>query len=506
MITAELVRERERALKVLCAPELAALVELVAWCPAPGVYEAAAVDGHVRFERAAGGSGFTATTVSGRDVLGDQDPTRFTPLAAELENLQPDRIANSYPYAYEHLAQLFDHPCAPDLCVIHTGAHRWEGLAGEHGSLGVVQARAPFLVSGAGIARRGLVDRHCRLVDVAPTILSMLGVPTTTGIGPDGRRQDGLHLARQDGQVVPDLLDPDADPPRRVVGLLLDGANPNVLYEAAAAGELPAIASLLHAGTAFRHGAFASLPTVTLANHTSILTGCHPGHHGILHNAWYDRSLQRQVVTESPATWQEAMNWLAPGTETIHQALKRARPEAVSISVNEPADCGADYSTFDLFRRGESHRLIPDLGGSLPPHTTAEHFGASKEYSFASLADTVSVHQATSLLRGSFLDVEYGTPTFMWVTTSLTDAASHEGGPHSALARDALRDTDGRVGEVIAAVEAAGIAGETAFVLVADHGMEETSDRVTADWGEPLRAAGVRFRDEAGFLYLGVGA
>lgn len=32
-----------------------------------------------------------------------------------------------------------------------------------------------------------------------------------------------------------------------------------------------------------------SLPTVTLANHTAILTGCHPGHHGILHNAWYDR-------------------------------------------------------------------------------------------------------------------------------------------------------------------------------------------------------------------------
>lgn len=504
MIAAELVRERERALEVLRSPELADLVELVAWSPAPGVYEACAVDGHVRFERAPGGSGFAASTLSGRDVLGDQDPTRFAPLAAELENLHPERTSNSYPYAYEHVAQVFDHPCAPDLCVIHTAAHRWEGLAGAHGSLGVVQARAPFVVSGAGVARRGLVDRHCRLVDVAPTILSMLSVPTTTGIGPEGRRQDGLHLARQDGRVVEDLLDPDAEPPRRVVGLLLDGANPNVLYEAAAAGDLPAIAGLVEAGTAFRHGAFASLPSVTLANHTSILTGSHPGHHGILHNAWYDRSLQRQVVTESPATWQEAMSWLAPGTETIHQALKRARPGAVSISVNEPADCGADYSTFDLFRRGESHRLIPDLGGPLPPHTTAEHFVASKEYAFASLADSVSVHQATSLLRGSFLGVEYGTPTFMWVTTSLTDAASHEGGPHSALARDALRDTDRRVGEVVAAVEAAGIAGETAFVLVADHGMEQTSEQVTADWGAPLRAAGIRFRDEAGFLYLGV--
>ena len=37
----------------------------------------------------------------------------------------------------------------------------------------------------------------------------------------------------------------------------------------------------------------AGLPTVTLANHTSILTGRLPGHHGILHNAWFDRAPRR---------------------------------------------------------------------------------------------------------------------------------------------------------------------------------------------------------------------
>ena len=51
-------------------------------------------------------------------------------------------------------------------------------------------------------------------------------------------------------------------------------------------------------GTAYRHGAMAGLPTVTLANHTSILTGAMPGHHGILHNAWYDRSAGEQVITD----------------------------------------------------------------------------------------------------------------------------------------------------------------------------------------------------------------
>ena len=46
------------------------------------------------------------------------------------------------------------------------------------------------------------------------------------------------------------------------------------------AGGAPNVARLIAMGTAFAHGAIASLPTVTLANHTAILTGRHPGHHG----------------------------------------------------------------------------------------------------------------------------------------------------------------------------------------------------------------------------------
>ena len=50
----------------------------------------------------------------------------------------------------------------------------------------------------------------------------------------------------------------------------------------AARGEAPNVARLIEMGAALEHGAMASLPTVTLANHTTIITGAHPGHHGIL--------------------------------------------------------------------------------------------------------------------------------------------------------------------------------------------------------------------------------
>jgi hypothetical protein len=496
---------RQRALAVLCSPDLASIVELVAWSPSPDTYEVMAVDGHVRFERRRedGRFAFTSTTIAGRDLLADQDPARFSPLEAELGTQQPDRSANSYPYAYEHIAQIWDHACAPDLCVVHTAAHRHQTHRGEHGSLGIVQARAPFIASGAGIRRDGVVDRHCRLIDIAPTILALLDVPTITGIGPTGEPVDGLHLSRQDGQVIAGLIDPSEAPPERVVGILLDGANANVLYDAAGAGEAPNVARLMAGGTTFAQGAFASLPTVTLPNHTAILTGCHPGHHGVLHNGWFDRALGRQVITESRATWQEAMQWLNPGIDTIHSALKRARPEALTVSVNETADAGADYSTFEIWRRGEARRLIPDLGSDVPAHATGEWYSASTAYRFGTLADVVALEQATAIWSGRHLGVDYATPTFTWVALSLTDAAFHEGGPHSAIARAAVRDTDARIGALLSSVEQAGCGDGTAFLVVADHGMEHNDADVTGDWGDALHDAGVVFRDEmSGFLYL----
>jgi hypothetical protein len=500
---------RQSALSVLAGPGLASLVEMVVSSPAPDVYEARSVDGSVRFHRrpAPGGWAFEVDWVEGRNPLADQDPTRFGSLAAERAAGHPDRRANSYPYAWEHVAQIFDHRCAPDLCVLHTAAHCQQEHRGEHGSLGVVQARAPFVVGGAGVRREGLVDRHCRLIDVAPTLLALLGVEPGPGLRPGavdsvGHGRADAYLAHQDGDALLDLRDPSAWAPDHVVAVLLDGCNPNRLYDMAASGDAPHVARLLAMGTAFRHGAMASLPTVTLANHTALLTGCHPGHHGVLHNAWYDRSLGRQVVTESPATWQEAMQWLTPGVETIHQALKRRRPDAVTVSVNEPADAGADYSTFELFRQGRTDELLPDLS-VLPPFTTGTFADSSESYRWSTFADSVALTQANAIWGGTHLGVDYPPPVFSWVSFSLTDSAFHEGGPFAEIAGAAVRDTDARLGALLAAVEEAGVFDRTAFCLVADHGMEENDLAVTGDWGDALRAAGVTFRDEAsGFLYL----
>jgi predicted AlkP superfamily pyrophosphatase or phosphodiesterase len=170
--------------------------------------------------------------------------------------------------------------------------------------------------------------------------------------------------------------------------------------------------------------------------------------------------------------------------------------------VNEPCDIGADYSTFDFFRRGEVPPIPTSPDGL--PHTTERFVRPSKDYAWSSIVDHMGTEQAVGILSGTYRDERYPSPRFMFVNFTLTDAAMHEGGPYSEIAAASVRDSDARLGEVLAAVERTGAFDDTAFFLVADHGMEENDPAVRGDWDVNLREAGVRFRDEGySFLYLG---
>jgi phosphonoacetate hydrolase len=212
-------RERDRALEVLLSRDLEPIVDMVAWSTAADAYEVASAEGAVRFhrERTMDG-GFVVDSVAGRNPLVAQDQARFAGLDAERATPHPNRSLNSYPNAFEQFAQVFDHQSAPDLCVIHSAAHNWAdqgGHLGEHGSLGVVQARAPFVIAGAGAPRLGMIDIGCRLIDVAPTALQLLGTSSNA---------DTL-LSHQEGSSI-EVLVKEAGRARHLIGFLWDGHQP----------------------------------------------------------------------------------------------------------------------------------------------------------------------------------------------------------------------------------------------------------------------------------------
>jgi hypothetical protein len=380
------------------------------------------------------------------------------------------------------LHALFDDPRAPDLAVVHTGAHHWPergGHLGEHGSLNGVQSRAPLVLSGPGVRARGVVDQVARTVDVGATLTHLLGGDTSGMVG------------RSVDLVVPGAA--------HVVGLLWDGAQCADLLAQAAAGRLPSVARLLARGCALRGGALAEFPSVTLVNHTCALTGVGPGRHGIVNNAFYDRTLGEQVVPNASGSWHRAMDWLRPGVRTVFERLPDG---TTSACVNEPVDRGAGYSTFALIRAAGDGGS-GSFADALPPpeddlHVTAEHLNDHQDYGWSTRVDAAGLEQVLGLWR------EGAPPALTWWNSTLTDTGHHAGGPGSPVARASMVDTDRRLGVWLDLVEERGLLDQTVVLLTADHGSEGADPSCTGDWDDALAAAGVPFRDEAyGFLYLG---
>jgi hypothetical protein len=477
---------RDRAVEVLCDPSLALVVDLIAY-PDGAHLVVANAGGAVRLSRADPTA--APIDVSGRNPIADTDPLAFTPAAAELADPSPPNARNAYPYAGPRLANLFlAADRAPDIAVVHTPAHHWPergGHLGEHGSLDAVQSRAPLIVSGAGVGSRGVLPRAARVVDVAPTLARLAGVPAA-------------DLAGLDGIALADIAEP--GPARRVVGILWDGANCNDVLELAAGGALPNVARLLERGCALAGGAIAEFPSVTLVNHTCALTGVGPGRHGIVNNAYWDRSTGQRVLANEASTWHRAMEALRPGVPTVFQLAGGGR----TACVNEPADSGAAYSTFALVREAGHSEGAKSMSSALPdpyadPLATADLVAANAEYRYSTAADGIGLAQ----VLGLFADAA-DAPLLTWWNSMLTDTGHHEGGPRSAMARAAMADTDRRLGVFLDRLESLDLYDDTTILLTADHGSEGADPNCTGDWDKALREAGIPFRDEAyGFLYLG---
>lgn len=483
----------------LTGHDMAEMVEMTVHSPAPEEFRATAVDGSVTFGRRAVSGTWTyeVLEVSGRNPLEDQTADRFLGHQVERDTLFPSRVQNSYPHAFDSIAQFFDSEFSPDLLVTHTAAHHVDGYLGQHGSLGAVQARAPFLASGAGVKALGTIERSTRVVNIAPTIAALMGLPEhPSGLSATGEPTNSALLARQDGTPELDILD--GTEARHVVVFLLDGCNANLLAEVIDSGEAPHLRSLLDDGTMFGHGSMASLPTATLANHTTAITGAHPGHSGILHNAWVDRGTGASTNLLSIEEMFTASQYLAPGIETIFEAVQRGRHGSFNATTFEFCDRGADFSSFALVRSGEQTTL-PPLEDAV--HVDPGHGEFGDLYGFISRVDHQSITHTLECWRR-----EHGNdlPALTWCSLALTDEAGHESGPHGPAARASVRDSDARIGEVLGAIEAAGVRDETAILVIADHGMEQADPEVDQTWDDTLAAAGISYTEVGGgLIYLG---
>ena len=136
----------------------------------------------------------------------------------------------------------------------------------------------------------------------------------------------------------------------------------------------------------------------------------------------------------------------------------------------------------ELSRRESTTGLIDEVVGKLGGFGARDNLDPIKRDQFAV---AVATHIMTSYR-----------PNLLLVHLVQTDYAQHATGPHTAESLTAFERVDAHVGEIVAAVEAAGVFESTCFVITGDHGFYRVHSAFQPN--VVLRDAGLLETDDSG--------
>jgi len=483
-------------LALLTDAEVRDQVDLVITCR-DDVYEVWAARGMIRFRRMVDGRGALAFEIVeqiGENPVEQQDHRAVASITAELlaskrsghptedpnrAFIEPSEL--SYPHAYERIAQLFDSPHAPDL-ILSPKAYAFGLQPGQHGALDVVQSRAPLAFAGPGV-RPGAYEVAARHVDIAPTICHLAGFPAIDGKDATGRRASergsapDVYLERQDGRVLDEILDGGATP-ERVYLIVTDGLSNSELSHLLESAD-PCVVNLrriLDRSARFTYGSMVNFPSITWPSHSTILSGAWCGHHDIVNPSYYLRPLRQNVSPQGQGIQTEG--YLGAGVETLYEAFHRVHGPsrradgsfgggAFTASIHEPQGRSADHAPLERRTVGSRDRLKALTSTAMenvsPRWQKDGHDGVVRE----SLLDARGLAQVQVL----FDDPSHPMPIFVAHEFALTDGAGHDYGPHAGGLREAVAETDHRLGAILDLLEEKGLLESTLFVVTSDHGM-----------------------------------
>ena len=470
-----------------------------------GAYEAWSRRGMARWQRRIGSDGhyeYLLLDVEDENPLRNQDPfalsTIESELAAGFSPLNPERAfvpaeRLSYPYAYERISQLFDSPNAADL-VVNAKSYTYGRSPGQHGNLDVIQSRSPLIFSGPGVKRATTVAIESRQIDIAPTIAQIMRFPLIDGRNDTGRTSSergvapDVYLGRQDGDVLEGVLDSESGAPARVYLLLLDGQSHTELRYRLAAGKMaiPNLRRLIDRGVLLEHGSITNYPSITWPSHNAIGTGAWCGHHDVVNPSYYLRETRETV---SPQGQQfDTAKFLSPDVETLFEAFHRvygawdgAHGGALTASIIEPCVRGADHATLENRLVGEKRQLI-ELTNETAHEISPRWKDELEEHGHRMMGEIDNRGLAQARLL--FMDESHAAPMFVFHEFSQPDSAAHDYGPHHEGARQALDETDVRIGHILRLLDDRGLFESTLFVITTDHGMaiQDTEQKANPAW------------------------
>jgi len=239
---------------------------------------------------------------------------------------------------------------------------------------------------------------------------------------------------------------------RRVVVITLDGFPAYYLDDPEV--DIPVIRGLRDAGASTEAGMRVSNPSVTWPNHTTLMTGVHPAKHGVIYNGMPERHGVGEPVTVTRDKTQKEL----VRVPLLFDVLKKAGMR--SAALDWPGTVGStslDDQIPVVAKRVEN--ATPELKAEL------QRAGLIKKYNAGGGGerDDVRVEAARWILKER-------KPRLLAIHLAELDSVHHQNGPDTPEGREAAQRVDGRVGEVVKAIDEAGLRDETALFVIADHG------------------------------------
>ena len=265
---------------------------------------------------------------------------------------------------------------------------------------------------------------------------------------------------------------------RHLVIVSIDGLRPEFYLDLAfPAPELRALA----ARGAFARAVEPVFPSVTYPNHATIVTGVRPTRHGIAFNTRFDPAGERGRWYEEAADLKALPVW------------EWARAAGLTTAaVSWPATLGARIDHLVAERDYYMRREPLDL---LRAATTPGLFALTRVEPEKGMFKDVS-RWDDFLARTAAALIREARPHLLLLHLVQTDVFQHRGGRDGADVKPGLARIDAHVGQLVAALAAAGIADRATLLITGDHGFEDYDRSVSPN--AVLVRAGLRACPAAG--------
>ncbi len=345
-----------------------------------------------------------------------------------------------------------------------------------HGGPWEYDVEIPLLFHGEPFVRKGEYPGPARQQDVAPTIARLLGLsPPST----------------MNGRVLGEGLSGTNRRPRVVFLAVLDGMGRDAFERLSP--KIPTLSRLRREGAWFSEARVDYLPSVTSAGHSTVATGVDPRFHGIHANATFDRRTGKEdepFPGMSPRNYLAltlADHWnLATGGKAV--LIAQGTTPRATVSLAGFGACAINgrpivMAMFDERKGGwvtrtECFRLPEYLEDDHAAWTWEAVWGTWMGHRIDSGRTLLRTalfprFQADALIEmiGKESVGKDAVPDLLLVNFKTPDYVTHQYGPESREAEEAIGALDSELARILEALDDAAGAGNTLVAVTADHGM-----------------------------------